>query len=412
MVEPALHSAAVVGAGTMGAGIAMTFADAGVVTHFLDASPEALGRAGTSIAQTYDSAVERGRLGRDTANERLARIRPTSDYGDLSDADVVVEAVFEDLALKREIFGRLGTLCRPGAILATNTSTLDVDAIARAAAHPERCVGLHFFSPAHIMKVLEVVRCTETSAATLAAALEVCRRLGKIPVVVGNSDGFVGNRMLLCYRREAEYLLLAGASPQRVDAALKRFGFAMGVFAVSDLAGIDVGWRSKQERIKRSAAPPFSLTNLPDALVAAGRLGQKTGRGYYRYDAGSRTPQPDPEIEPLVLTERERLGVAIEHASDDEIVERCVCALIMEGANVLQEGVASSAADIDTVWVNGYGFPKARGGPMRYAQDVGIANVLMSIRAFASRDPAFWRIAPLLVEAARSGQFHANGRAS
>ncbi len=400
-----VRTAGVVGAGTMGAAIAMNFANAGIGVRLIDASPEALERAGASIAGMYAAAVERGRLAQHVADERVASIRQTAGFEELAGVDVAVEAVFEDLTIKRDVFARLGTVCRADALLATNTSTLDVDAIARAAPHPERAVGLHFFSPAHIMKLLEVVRGTQTSPATIDAAVHLGERLGKVPVVVGNCDGFVDNRMLLGYKREAEFMLLAGATPQRVDAALQTFGFAMGIFAVSDLAGIDVGWRSKQERIKRGATPPFRVTDLPDALVAAARLGQKSGRGYYRYEPGGRTPQPDPDVEPLIAVERERLGVAMESLSDDDIVERCVYALVNEGAAILEEGVASCAADIDTIWVNGYGFPKARGGPMRFAQDVGLTKVLRSIRRLAQRDPQFWRISPVLVEAAQSGRF-------
>ena len=288
-----IRTAGIVGAGTMGAGIAMNFANAGIPVRLVDASSEALERAGSSIETAYAAAVQRGRLSRDAADERLTRVRCSVAFEDLGGVDIVVEAVFEDLAIKRDVFARLGAVCGAETLLATNTSTLDVDAIAEAAPHPERSLGLHFFSPAHVMKLVEVVRGARTSAATLAEAARLAQRLGKVPVVVGNCDGFVGNRMLLGYKREAEYLLLAGATPERVDGALRAFGFAMGIFAVSDLAGIDVGWRSKRERIKRGAAPAYAVTDLPDALVAAGRLGQKTGRGYFRYEPGKRAPQPE-----------------------------------------------------------------------------------------------------------------------
>lgn len=389
----------------MGAGIAMTFANAGIGVTLIDASPEALARADATISAVYAASVTRGRLTRTTADERLGLIARSAEIEALADADIVVEAVFEDLAVKRDVFARLGRICRADAVLATNTSTLDVDAIASAAPHPERAVGLHFFSPAHIMKLLEVVRGVRTSWHTLAVARRLGERLGKVTVVVGNRDGFVGNRMLLGYKREAEFLLLAGATPQRVDAVLQAFGFAMGPFAVSDLAGIDVGYQAKRERIKRGAAPPFTVTDLPDALVAAGRLGQKTGRGYYRYAAGSRAPQPDPDVEPLIVAERERLNVPAAPPADEEIVERCLYALVLEGARILDEGIASCAADIDTIWVHGYGFPQARGGPLRFAQDFGVGRVLRAIRRFAERDPAFWRISPMLVRAAQIGRF-------
>ena len=274
--------------------------------------------------------------------------------------------------------------------------------IAAAAPHPDRSLGLHFFSPAQVMRLLEVVRGAKTSQATIEAAIALGKRLGKVPVVVGNCDGFVGNRMLLGYRREAEFAVLAGATPKRVDDALENFGFAMGPFAVADLAGIDIGHNAKLERIARGAAPPFVVSAFSDALVAAGRLGQKTGKGWYRYEPGERARHEDPEVAAIVENERKRLGVALRDVSDEEIVERCVYALVNEGARILEEGIASSAADIDTIWLNGYGFPKARGGPMRYADDVGLPNVLRAIHRFAERDPAFWRLAPLLTRLAES----------
>jgi 3-hydroxyacyl-CoA dehydrogenase len=403
--RPITH-AVVIGAGTMGTGIAMTFADAGIPVRLIDAADEALERARATIARTYAGQVDKGRIAAEERERRIARVTFDADLAEVAGADVAIEAVFEDLALKQQVFSRLGELCRADAILATNTSTLDVDAIAAAAPHPERSLGLHFFSPAHVMRLLEVVRGEKTSPATIAAAVALAKRLGKVPVVVGNYDGFVGNRMLLGYRREAEFLALEGATPAQVDGALERFGFAMGPFAVADLAGIDVGWRAKQERLKRGKVPPFAVTDLPDALVAAGRLGQKSGKGWYRYELGERTRHEDPEVATIVERERNRLGVAMRNASDDEIVERCVYALVNEGARILEEGIASSAADIDTIWLNGYGFPKARGGPMRYADDVGVPKVLATIRRFAERDPAFWRAAPLLVRLAeRVGRF-------
>ncbi len=400
-----MRAAGVVGSGTMGSGIAMSLANAGIDVRIVDAAPEALERARTTIASTYRTQVERGRLTADEAAARIARIAFAAELDDLAGVDVAIEAVFEDLALKREIFARLGTICSPDALLATNTSTLDIDAIAGAASRPERTVGMHFFSPAHVMKLLEVVRGAESADATIDAAVALGERIGKIPVVVGNCDGFVGNRMLLGYKREAEFAVLAGATPARVDAALEGFGFAMGPFAVSDLAGIDVGWRAKQERIKRGAAPPFRVSDLPDAMVAAGRFGQKTLRGYYRYEAGDRNRYPDAEVDAIVERERERLAIPPREIGDAEIVERCVDALVIEGARILGEGIARSARDIDTIWVNGYGFPKARGGPMRYAEDTGIASILERVREFAATDPEFWRSSPTLERGAQTGHF-------
>jgi 3-hydroxyacyl-CoA dehydrogenase len=375
----------------MGSGIATLFADAGMAVRLIDAAPDALERARGAIGRIYAARVAKGRLNEETREARIASISLEPDLSAAADAEVVVEAVFESLALKRDIFERLGTLCRAETLLATNTSTLDVDAISAAGAHPERALGMHFFSPANVMKLLEIVRGAKTSAATLERAVALGRRLGKIPVVVGNCDGFVGNRMLLGYKREAEFLVVEGATPAQVDAALERFGFAMGPFAVSDLAGIDVGWRAKRERIERGAAPPFALTDLTDKLVAAGRLGQKTGKGWYRYEQGSRERFADPEVDTIIAAERAERGRPLREVSDAEIVERCVYALFKEGARILDEGFASSAEDIDTIWVNGYGFPPARGGPMAYARSVGVENVRAAIDRFADSDPQFWK---------------------
>jgi 3-hydroxyacyl-CoA dehydrogenase len=255
--------------------------------------------------------------------------------------------------------------------------------------HPARAIGMHFFSPAHVMRLLEVVRGRLTSPETIATVVALGERMGKIPVVVGNCDGFVGNRMLHKYRREAELLLESGATPAQVDGALKAFGFAMGPFAVADLAGVDIGWRAKQERLKRGPSP-FRLSNIPDLLVAAGRLGQKTGAGYYRYASGDRTPIPDPEVNAIIEGERNRLGITPRAVSDEEIVERCVYALINEGARILDDGISSSAEDIDTIWLTGYGFPATRGGPMAYARSIGVEVIRAAVRRFANDDPAFW----------------------
>jgi 3-hydroxyacyl-CoA dehydrogenase len=391
LAGPPIERAAVIGAGTMGSGIAAVFADAGIAVRLIDAAPDALERARAAIERIFAARVAKGRLSEAERDARLASVRYEGDLAAASVADVVVEAVFESLDLKREIFAQLGKLCGPATLFATNTSTLDVDAIADAAPHPERSIGMHFFSPAHAMRLLEVVRGERTSRATVARAVALGERLGKIPVVVGNCDGFVGNRMLLGYKREAEFLVLEGATPAQVDAALEGFGFAMGPFAVSDLAGVDVGWRAKRERIERGAAPPFALTDLTDRLVAAGRLGQKTGKGWYRYEPGSRERFPDAEVDALVAAERGARGTLTRTVGADEIVARCVDALINEGARILDEGIADNADDIDAIWVNGYGFPAGRGGPMQYARDAGAAAIFAEIERFARSDPEFWR---------------------
>jgi 3-hydroxyacyl-CoA dehydrogenase len=395
----------------MGGGIAMTFADAGIAVSLIDSDPAALARVAATLKRVYDGRVAKGRLTADEAARRLESIELGGGDAEIARADLALEAVFESLALKREIFARFSALCRPDALLASNTSTLDIDAIAAAAEHPERCLGLHFFSPAHVMRLLEIVRGAETSEATIARARQLAERLGKIGIVVGNCDGFVGNRMLLGYRREAEFLVLDGASPARVDAALQAFGFAMGPFAVADLAGIDIGWRAKRERIERGTAPPFALTDLSDRLVEAGRLGQKTGAGYYRYEPGKRTPLTDPALDDVLAAARAAAGRTTRTIGAEEIVARCVYALINEGARILGEGIAESAADVDAIWVNGYGFPAARGGPLRYADEVGPARVLATIERYADADPAFWHPAPRLIEIARAGSNFEDERA-
>jgi 3-hydroxyacyl-CoA dehydrogenase len=395
----------------MGGGIAMTLADAGIAVSLIDSDPAALARVAGTLKRVYDGRVAKGRLSEAEAARRLESIELGGGDAEIARADLALEAVFESLALKREIFARFSALCRPDALLASNTSTLDIDAIAAAAEHPERCLGLHFFSPAHVMRLLEIVRGAETSEATIARARQLAERLGKIGIVVGNCDGFVGNRMLLGYRREAEFLVLDGASPARVDAALEAFGFEMGPFAVADLAGIDIGWRAKRERIERGAAPPFALTDLADRLVEAGRLGQKTGAGYYRYEPGNRTPLPDPALDDVLAAARAASGRTARRIGDEEIVARCVYALINEGARILGEGIAESAADVDAIWVNGYGFPAARGGPLRYADEVGPARVLATIERYADADPAFWQPAPRLIEIARAGSNFEDERA-
>ncbi len=292
----------------MGTGIAMAVANAGLRASVVDSSSDALTRGDATIAAGYRSAVERGRLTAEAAQERRARIALGDDFDRFADVDVVIEAAFEDLAVKRDIFGRLGTIARGDALLATNTSSLDIDAITAGVPRPERTLGMHFFSPAVVMKLLEIVRGQRTSDEAIATALALGERLGKVGVVVGNCDGFVGNRMLLRYRREAELLLERGATPQQVDAALERFGFAMGPFAVSDLAGLDIAYRSKKERNLRGAGVPFRQSRIPDLLVEAGRLGQKTGAGYYRYEAGKRERHPDPAVDELIAAERAASG--------------------------------------------------------------------------------------------------------
>jgi 3-hydroxyacyl-CoA dehydrogenase len=387
------RSIAILGAGTMGGGIAMSFAGAGIPVTLIDTSQDAIDRGLARVRANYASSVKRGSLGEAEAEARLARIAAAPDRAAAADADLIVEAVFEDMALKREIFADLDARCRPDAILATNTSALDVDEIAGALSRPERFVGLHFFSPANVMKLVEVVEARATSPATLAAAVAVAKAIGKVPVVSGNCDGFIGNRMVAKRGAQVDRLLQQGALPQDVDAALKAFGFPMGPLAINDMSGLDIGYAIRKRR----------GTHFPvaDAVAESGRLGQKTGRGYYRYEEGSRTPLPDPEIETLIAGVSARLGVTRRAFSQEEMIERMIFPLINEGAKILAEGIARRASDIDAVWINGYGFPRWRGGPMFHAGEAGLRHVAAQLALFAaeSGDPSL-APAPLLAELA------------
>jgi 3-hydroxyacyl-CoA dehydrogenase len=389
--------AAVIGAGTMGGGIAMCFANAGVPVTVVEADGEALARGLDAVTKHYRSATERGGLAAHEAEARIARIAGTTDLTAVADADIVIEAVFEDLGLKQQVFGALDRIAKPGAVLATNTSYLDVDTLARGTGRPDAVVGMHFFSPAHVMRLLEVVRGAETSPATLATAIAAGRLIGKVPVTVGVCHGFVGNRMHRVRSVEAERLLLEGALPQDVDAAMTDFGFPMGPFAAADLAGLDIGWRMR--KAQGLSAP------IADLLCKQGRFGQKTGRGFYLYTQGSRAPQPDPKVAELIAAERARRGAATVAIGKDEIVERLLFPMINEGARILAEGIARRSGDIDVIWVYGYGFPAHRGGPMHYADFVGLAHIRDRLAAFAERtgDDTL-RPAPLLTKLATEGK--------
>ncbi|MGL4962256.1 MAG: 3-hydroxyacyl-CoA dehydrogenase NAD-binding domain-containing protein [Inquilinus sp.] len=392
-----IRRAAVIGAGTMGAGIAMCFANAGIPVTVIETGDELLARGLDRIAGTYAASVKRGSLSAADEAHRLALVAGKVGLEAAADADVVVEAAFEDMDLKHQIFGTLDRIARPGAILATNTSYLDVDAIAAATGRPGDVLGLHFFSPANVMRLLEVVRGKETAPEVLATALDLGKRLGKVPVVVGVCRGFVGNRMLARRTQEAERLLIEGALPHEVDAALTGFGFRMGPFAVSDLAGLDIAWRNRKSL--GQAAP------VADALCEAGRLGQKAGRGYYLYPEGARAGVRDPEVEALLQQVSARLGVTRRPIPAEEIVERLVYPMVNEGARILEEGIAARPGDIDAIWINGYGWPAWRGGPMFYTDQVGLKTVAARLEAFAAArgEPAL-APAPLLRRLAEAGQ--------
>jgi 3-hydroxyacyl-CoA dehydrogenase len=400
-----VRHAAVVGAGTMGAGIAMVFANAGMPVKILETTQDALDRGLAAIRKNYAGAVARGRLKQGQMDERLARISGTLDYADLGGADIAIEAVFEDMAVKKDVFARLDRVMKRDAILATNTSTLDVNEIAGSIARPEAVLGTHFFSPANVMRLLEVVRGAKTSRKTLATVMKLAKALGKTAVVSGVCDGFIGNRMLERYLQQAFFLLDEGALPQAVDKALEDWGMAMGPFAMSDMAGNDVGWYVRKRRAAEH--PEFAYSKIPDRICELGRFGQKTGAGFYKYEAGGRTPVPDPEVENLIVEYRREAGLKPRSIGGPEIVGRCILALANEGARILEEGIAARSVDIDMVYLTGYGFPRWRGGPMFYADAAGLKNVLAAIETYRNGyHGECWQAAPLLAKlAAEGGKF-------
>ena len=394
-----IGAAAVIGAGTMGGGIAMSFANAGIPVALLEVSNEALERGLTVIRKNYAASVARGSLAAARAEQALALIRGVSDYQALVSADIIIEAVFEDLTVKREVFATLDRVAAPHAILATNTSTLDIDAIAASTTRPAQVVGTHFFSPANVMKLLENVRGRQTSAQTIATVMALGKSLGKIAVLAGNCDGFIGNRMLMFYGSEAEYLLEEGATPEQIDRVMENFGFAMGPFAMRDLAGNDVGFLIRKGR-KLPADERWSP--FLERIVGTGRLGQKSGKGFYRYDG--RTRIVDPEVTAIIEGVSHELGIRRREIPDEEILDRLLHPLVNEGARILEEGIAIRAGDIDVVYVYGYGFPASRGGPMFWAEQSGLARVVDTMRRLAPSHGARWRPAPLLERLAAAGQ--------
>ncbi|MBU6440992.1 MAG: enoyl-CoA hydratase/isomerase family protein [Betaproteobacteria bacterium] len=398
----------VVGAGTMGGGIAMNFLNAGIPVVLVEARQEALERGLATVRANYENSARRGRLSAQQLEQRMALLRPSLDFEALAPCDLIVEAVFEDLQVKREVFERLDAVAREGAILASNTSTLDLDAIAGFTRRPADVVGMHFFSPANVMKLLEVVRGKATSAEVLATVMRLARGIAKTAVVSGVCDGFIGNRMLEHYGRMAHFLVEEGASPQQVDRALEDWGMAMGPFRMSDLAGNDIGWAIRKRRYVDK--PQVRYSRLADRLCELGRFGQKTGAGWYRYEKGSREALPDPEVDALIRQYRHDIGVRARAVSDREIVERCIYALVNEAARILEEGIAQRASDIDMVYLAGYGFPVWRGGPLLWADMQGSYMVARRMREFAAQpggDAAFWEPAPWLARlAARGARFH------
>ncbi len=393
----------VIGAGTMGGGIAMNFVNAGLPVTLLETKQDALDRGLATIRRNYEAQVKKGKLGEDKLAARMALIAPTLDYADLKDADLIVEAVFEELGVKEQVFRRLDEVAKPGAILASNTSTLDVNRIAAFTQRPQDVVGMHFFSPANVMKLLEVVRGEKTAKDVLATVMQVAKKIRKTAVVSGVCDGFIGNRMVEQYIRQALFMLEEGALPAQVDRAIEAFGFAMGPFRMSDLAGNDIGWAIRKRRYLEQ--PDLHYSKIADRLCEQGRFGQKTGAGWYDYQPGERRAKPSRLVDEMVLAYSKEAGVARREIGDEEIVERLVYALVNEGAAILEEGIASKASDIDMVYLTGYGFPLWRGGPMLYADTVGLYHVERAMRRHAAgANGDAWRIAPSIAELAAAGR--------
>ena len=405
-VKPrAVNKVAVIGAGTMGGGISMNFLNAGIPVTILETKQEALDRGLATIRKNYESQVKRGKLKQDKYEQRMALLTPTLKYEDIADADLVIEAVFEEMGVKEQVFKKLDEVMKPGAILASNTSTLDVDKIAAFTKRPQDVVGMHFFSPANVMKLLEVVRGAKTAKDVLATVMQIAKKIKKTAVVSGVCDGFIGNRMIEQYSRQAGFLLEEGATPQQVDKAIEKFGFAMGPFRMGDLAGNDIGWAIRKRRYVEK--PDMKYSKTADLLCEMGRYGQKTGAGWYDYQPGKRDAIPSKLVEEMVEKHRRDQGITPRKISDQEIVERLVYSLVNEGARIVEDGIASKASDIDMVYLTGYGFPIWRGGPMKYADQMGLFNVAESMKRFARNpndDAKFWQPAPLLAKLVAEGK--------
>ncbi|OUL92269.1 3-hydroxyacyl-CoA dehydrogenase NAD-binding domain-containing protein [Paraburkholderia hospita] len=398
-----IASAGVVGGGTMGAGIAVALLDAGLPVTMIERDDESLARGRAHVEKVYDGLIAKGRLTSEAKAKKLARFIGSTSYEALADVDIVIEAVFEDMAVKQAVFAELDRVCKQGAVLATNTSYLDIDAIAASMSRPQDVIGLHFFSPAHIMKLLEVVVPAHVSADVVATSFDLAKKLRKVPVRAGVCDGFIGNRMLAVYRAAADHLMEDGASPYQIDKAVREFGFPMGPYQVIDLAGGDIGWATRKRRAA-TRNPDARYVQIPDRLCERGWFGQKTKRGFYRYDEGKRAGTPDAEVEAIIVAERERAGVTPRTFSDEQIVRRYMAAMINEGANVIHERIALRPLDVDVTLINGFGFPSYRGGPMHYADTIGLPALLADIREFEKQDPLFWKPSPLLVELVERGK--------
>lgn len=399
-----IRTVAIIGGGTMGGGIAMCFANAGFAVTLLEMNPEALTRGLTMIEKNYAISAQKGKLSETQMQSCLARIQGTVDYGDLADADLVIEAVFENLDIKKDVFSQLDAVCKPGAILATNTSYQDVNQIAAATQRPQDVIGLHFFSPANVMKLLEVVRGDQTADEVIATAMQLAKSIHKVPVLARVCYGFIGNRMLQPYFREAQLCLIEGATPEQIDRVMEDFGMAMGPIAVSDLAGIDIGYKARQGLTAEQIGPAKTHC-VADKLVAMGRLGQKTGAGFYRYDPDTRARQSDPVVMDIVQEQANAQGIARRPISDQELLNRMTFALINEGAKVLEDGIAQRPGDIDVAYVYGYGFPMSRGGPMHYADSIGLKTLYDTICHYRKQwGEVFWQPSALLKHLAENGK--------
>jgi 3-hydroxyacyl-CoA dehydrogenase len=401
-----IKKAAVIGAGTMGGGIAMNYANAGIPVIVREVTQEALDRGMATIRKNYENSVKKGRFTKEVMDQRMALIEPQLGYDGFEEADIITEAVFEGMELKKQVFGELDRIAKPGAVLASNTSTLNIDEIASATSRPEFVIGHHYFSPANVMRLLEIVRGKATSKEVIATSMALSKRLKKVGVLVGNCYGFVGNRMLHQYGREAQFLVEEGAEPQDVDGALYKFGMAMGPLAVGDLAGLDVGWRIRKEHAHLQK-PGVRYPKVADRLCEMGRYGQKTGAGWYRYDE-NRNRIPDPEVDALIEQVAAEQGIKRRKINEEEVIERTQYALINEGAKILEEGIALRAVDIDIIYINGYGYPAWRGGPMWYADTVGLKKVCERVNQFHEEHGELWEPAPLLKRLAEAGKTFAD----
>jgi 3-hydroxyacyl-CoA dehydrogenase len=398
-----IRTAAVIGAGTMGGGIAMNFANAGIPVSITDTTQEAVDKGVARIKANYAATVSKGRLKQEEMDKRMALIKPTARLEDAKDADIVIEAVFERMDVKKDMFTKLDAIMKPGAILATNTSTLDVNEIANVTRRPQDVIGTHFFSPANVMRLLEVVRGAKTAKDVLATTMKLGKTIKKVPVVSGVCDGFIGNRMVEKYGQQSLFLLDEGCSPEQVDAAAYKWGMAMGPLAMGDMAGLDIGWEIRKRRYVER--PNFIYSRIGDKVAELGRYGQKTGKGWYKYNLPDRKPIPDPDVEKIISDYRKEKNIQTRQISDEEIVERLIYALVNEAAYILEEGIALRASDIDMVYLTGYGFPPYRGGPMFYADTVGLPKVLASIEKFSKGYMGeVWKPAPLLVKLAKEGR--------